>query len=120
MSTVHPGILTCKINSANGKIVLENFSGLASRLNVVYVCVCGCAHTVCVYGSVKTLELADLQVLAFAAAKDSKKLFSADHSLCENKRFEDPDTVVHIKMKPKSTKSPLVQWNDIITMLWLA
>ncbi len=61
MSTVNPGILTCKINSANGKIVLDNFSGLAGRHNVA--CVCLCAYIVCVYGNMKTLELAFLQVL---------------------------------------------------------
>lgn len=40
-------ILTCKINSGNGKIVLNNFSGLTGHYNVcvcVFVCVLVLAH----------------------------------------------------------------------------
>lgn len=37
MPTGHLGILTCKINSANGEIVLDNFSGPASQSK--FVCV---------------------------------------------------------------------------------
>lgn len=105
-----------KINSANGKIVLEDFSGLAGWHSVVCVCVFVLVLYVCM------VIWSWLSYSGITAGWKRTVEKSADHSVCMLRKYEVWILwLCRLNWSQRAQKRSLVQWNNMIInpLQWL-